>query len=60
MKAAYVKGPFDVEIRTLEKPVVKSGEISVRMHSCGVCGSDLEKIYGKYTQPSMKLGHEPS
>jgi len=60
MKAVYVKAPDDVEIRTIEKPVVKSGEISVRMHACGVCGSDLEKIYGQYSQPSMRLGHEPS
>ena len=60
MKAAYVKGPADVEIRTIEKPVVKDGEISVKMYACGVCGSDLEKIYGQYSQPSMRLGHEPS
>jgi L-iditol 2-dehydrogenase len=60
MKAAYVKGPADVEIRTIEKPVVKSGEISIKMHACGVCGSDLEKIYGQYSKPSMRLGHEPS
>ena len=60
MKAAYVKGHADIEIRTIESPIVESGEILVKMHSCGVCGSDLEKIYGHYTQPSMKLGHEPS
>ena len=60
MKAAFVKGPAYVEIRTIEKSPVKSGEISVRMHACGICGSDLEKIYGQYSQPSMKLGHEPS
>ncbi|MBI3639245.1 MAG: alcohol dehydrogenase catalytic domain-containing protein [Thaumarchaeota archaeon] len=60
MKAAYVKGPANVEIRTIEKPPVKSDEISVRMHACGICGSDLEKIYGQYSQPSMRLGHEPS
>ena len=60
MKVAYVNGPANVEIRIIEKPAVKSGEISVRMHACGVCGSDLEKIYGQYSQPSMRLGHEPS
>jgi L-iditol 2-dehydrogenase len=60
MKAAYVKGPADVEIRTIEKPLVKSGEISIKMYACGVCGSDLEKIYGQYSKPSMRLGHEPS
>lgn len=60
MKAAFVKGPSQVEIRTIEKPVGGSGDILVKMQACGVCGSDLEKIYGQYTQPSMKLGHEPS
>src|SRR3972149_607564 len=60
MKAAFVKGPSQVEIRTVEKPVVESGDILVKMQACGVCGSDLEKIYGQYSQPSMRLGHEPS
>ena len=60
MKAAFVKGPSQVEIRTIEKPVGGPGDILVKMQACGVCGSDLEKIYGQYAQPSMKLGHEPS
>ena len=60
MKAAFVKGPSQVEIRIIEKPVGGSGDILVKMQACGVCGSDLEKIYGQYAQPSMKLGHEPS
>ncbi|MGC1708742.1 MAG: zinc-dependent dehydrogenase [Nitrosotalea sp.] len=60
MKAAYVKGPSNVEIRNVERPQVGSNDIIVTMRSCGVCGSDLEKIYGQYSQPSMRLGHEPS
>ena len=60
MKAVFVKGPSQVEIRAVEKPIVEAGEILVKMRACGVCGSDLEKIYGQYTQPSMRLGHEPS
>ena len=60
MKAAYVSGPADVKIKNIERPQIGQGEILVTMKACGVCGSDLEKIYGKYTQPSMKLGHEPS
>src|SRR5574338_206988 len=60
MKAAFVKGPSQVEIRNVDRPIVGVGEILVRMQACGVCGSDLEKIYGQYTQPSMRLGHEPS
>ena len=30
------------------------------MQSCGICGSDVEKVFGKYGQPSMRLGHEPA
>ena len=60
MKAAFVKGPSQVEIRIVDKLTVEHGEILVKMQACGVCGSDLEKIYGQYSQPSMRLGHEPS
>jgi L-iditol 2-dehydrogenase len=60
MKAAFVKGPSQVEIRTIDKPTIEQGDILVKMQACGVCGSDLEKIYGQYSQPSMRLGHEPS
>ncbi len=60
MKAAYVKGPANVEIKNVEKPVLGKGDLMITMKACGVCGSDLEKIYGQYSQPSMRLGHEPS
>ena len=60
MKAAFVKSHSQVEIRIVDKPTVGPGDILVKMQACGVCGSDLEKIYGQYSQPSMRLGHEPS
>ncbi len=60
MKAAIVKGPANVEINNVERPRLGKGDLMITMKACGVCGSDLEKIYGQYTQPSMKLGHEPS
>jgi L-iditol 2-dehydrogenase len=60
MKTAYVKGPSNVEIKNVENPQVGDNDIIVTMRSCGICGSDLEKIYGQYSQPSMRLGHEPS
>ncbi len=60
MKLAYVAGPSNVQIKNIDRPQIGEGEILVSMKACGVCGSDLEKIYGKYTQPSTKLGHEPA
>jgi L-iditol 2-dehydrogenase len=60
MKAAVVKGPSKVAVEDIEKPKLGKGEIMVKMHACGICGSDVEKVFGQYSQPSMKLGHEPS
>jgi len=60
MRAVVVKDSSKVQIEDIDKPSLGSGDIMVEMHSCGICGSDIEKIYGKYSQPSMKLGHEPS
>ncbi len=60
MKAAYVKSPSNVEIKNVERPHAGDNDLVVAMRACGVCGSDLEKIYGQYSQPSMRLGHEPS
>jgi L-iditol 2-dehydrogenase len=36
------------------------GDILVKMKACGICGSDLEKIYGHYGMTSARLGHEPA
>ncbi|MDP3781276.1 MAG: alcohol dehydrogenase catalytic domain-containing protein, partial [Nitrosopumilaceae archaeon] len=60
MKAAFVKGTSKVTVEDIEKPKPGKGVIMVQMHACGICGSDVEKVFGKYSQPSMKLGHEPS
>lgn len=60
MKAAFVKKSSQVEIRDIDRPTMSDGDIMIRMCACGVCGSDLEKIYGQYSQPSTRLGHEPS
>jgi len=60
MKAAVVKSNSNIEIKNIEKPPVGSGDMLVKMRACGICGSDVEKVFGKYGQPSMRLGHEPA
>jgi L-iditol 2-dehydrogenase len=60
MKAAFVKGTSTVVVEDVDKPKLGPGDVLVKMHACGICGSDLEKVYGKYSQPSTRLGHEPS
>lgn len=60
MKVAVVKSNSNIEIKNIENQSVGPGDILVKMRACGICGSDVEKVFGKYGQPSMRLGHEPA
>ena len=60
MKALVWEGPFQVEIKEVEKPRPKQGEVLIRTKSVGICGSDLEVYEGKFAQsvPPLIMGHE--
>jgi L-iditol 2-dehydrogenase len=61
MKAVFVKGHSTVSVDEIEVPEMASdGDLLVRMRACGLCGSDLEKVYGEYGMSSGRLGHEPA
>jgi len=60
MKAVVVNDNSTIKIEDIENPELGSNDILVKMAVCGICGSDVEKVFGKYGQPSMKLGHEPA
>ena len=60
MKTASVKEPSVISVDEIDHPQLGSGDVLVQMQACGICGSDLEKVFGQYGQPSMRLGHEPS
>ena len=58
--AASVSGPSTVSVSAIDVPSPGEGELLVRMAACGICGSDVEKVFGSYGKPSMRLGHEPA
>ena len=60
MNVAIVKSNSNIEIKNIENQSVSPSDILVKMRACGICGSDVEKVFGKYGQPSMRLGHEPA
>lgn len=61
MKAAFVKGQNMVSVDEISGPQIAGvGDVVVRMRACGLCGSDLEKVYGNYGMSSGRLGHEPA
>ena len=60
MLAAVYRGVHDVRMETLPVPKIGAGEMLVRVHSCGVCGTDLKKIStGSHSAPRI-FGHETS
>jgi L-iditol 2-dehydrogenase len=60
MQAAVYRGINDVRLETVPVPQIGPGEMLVRVHSCGVCGTDLKKIStGSHSAPRI-FGHETS
>jgi len=49
-----------VKIIDIKMPIVNKNDVLVKMKSCGICGSDLEKVFGSYGMKSSKIGHEPA
>jgi L-iditol 2-dehydrogenase len=60
MLAAVYRGVNDVRLETVPVPAIGAGELLVRVHTCGVCGTDLKKIAsGSHSAPRI-FGHETS
>jgi len=58
MQAAVYRGVNDVRMEEVPVPEIGSGEILVRVHTCGICGTDLKKIAtGSHSAPRI-FGHE--
>lgn len=58
MLAAVYHGKSDVRLETVPVPVIGPGELLVRVHTCGICGTDLKKIAtGSHSAPRI-FGHE--
>ncbi len=59
MKTAILDNKI-VKIVNRDLPKVGKNDVLVRMKTCGICGSDLEKVFGSYGMRSSKIGHEPA
>jgi len=60
MKAVFVAEENSVSVKDIPIPEISDGDVLVKMRACGLCGSDLEKVYGHYGVVSKRLGHEPA
>jgi len=58
MRAAVYRGVDDVRVETVPVPEIGAGEVLVKIHTCGICGTDLKKIHtGSHSAPRI-FGHE--
>jgi L-iditol 2-dehydrogenase len=60
MQAAVYRGVNEVRVETVAVPQIGPGEVLIRVHTCGICGTDLKKIHtGSHPAPRI-FGHETS
>lgn len=59
MRALNLHAVGDLRLDILPLPKRKSDEVLLKIHACGICGSDIPRIYtrGTYHFPTV-LGHE--
>lgn len=60
MRAVVYRGVNDMRVETAPVPAIEADEVLIRVHSCGICGTDLKKIHtGSHSAPRI-FGHETS
>lgn len=59
MKAYNLYGVNDLRYEEISDPVLSDGKVLVNVKACGICGSDIPRVYknGTYHFPTI-IGHE--
>lgn len=62
MKALVLSDYFHLELQEVPTPKPGPGEVLVRVHACGICGSDVHGLDGSTgrRKPPIIMGHEAS
>jgi L-iditol 2-dehydrogenase len=58
MRAAVYRGASRISLETIPVPTISEREMLLRVHTCGVCGTDLKKIELGLVPPPRIFGHE--
>ena len=51
MKAAMFKRLNEMAVVDIPKPVAGEGEVVLKVHACGICGSDLHAVRFGFGMP---------
>ncbi|MGQ9494113.1 MAG: zinc-dependent alcohol dehydrogenase [Anaerolineae bacterium] len=58
MRAAIFREAGHIEVTEVPTPEPGPGEVLVRVHYCGICGTDLEAYQTGMYEPGLVIGHE--
>jgi L-iditol 2-dehydrogenase len=58
MRAGVYREKGLVRVEEVAVPEVGSHEILIKVAACGICGTDIKKIFQRYVEPPQILGHE--
>jgi L-iditol 2-dehydrogenase len=58
MRAGIYREKGIVRVEEVPVPEVGDGEVLIRVAACGICGTDIKKIFHAYVPPPQILGHE--
>jgi L-iditol 2-dehydrogenase len=58
MRAGVYREKGIVRVEEVPVPEVSDGEILIKVSVCGICGTDIKKIFHAYVAPPQILGHE--
>jgi L-iditol 2-dehydrogenase len=58
MRAGVFRDKGVVRVEEVPVPEVSDGEVLIKVAACGICGTDIKKIFQRYVEPPQILGHE--
>ena len=58
MRAGVYRDKGVVRVEEVPVPEVGPKEVLIKVAACGVCGTDIKKIFQRYVEPPQILGHE--
>jgi L-iditol 2-dehydrogenase len=58
MRAGVYRDRGVVQVEEVPVPEVGSNEVLIKVAACGICGTDIKKIFQRYVEPPQILGHE--
>jgi L-iditol 2-dehydrogenase len=58
MRAGVYREKGIVRVEEVPVPEVRDHEVLIKVAACGICGTDIKKIFQRYVEPPQILGHE--